>query len=104
MENEVIKNICVLVKAGYLQKCCRFRIVKLSDNGLRLNKGQKNFDIVYNRGSDLYNIQKHKINRKTFEVKTEHLNGVFFEDVRGMIERFFNMEIYIMENLVIKGC
>lgn len=55
----------------------RYTLVSLNENAVRFNKGRKNVDITYQPGPDLYKVEVHKINGKTFEVSTETFNYVY---------------------------
>ena len=78
---------------------CGFIFVKIDNNTLRVNKGSKNMDISYNEGLDLYSIKKHTLNKKDYSTKTEELNHIYFDQLKELIEGFFNFE-YVMCSIV----
>ena len=64
-------------------------LVKINPNTLRVSGGGNNIDIKYNKGSDLYDIKVHKINRKDFSVKTCKSDGVYVDS----LPNYFNPKI-----------
>ena len=71
-------------------------LVKVDDNTLRVHTpgklgkiGGSSVDIKYDRGRDLYDVSIHKIDDKTFKVKTCRSSGVYFDS----LPNFFNPKI-----------
>ena len=58
------------------------QFMRLSDKELRLHKDNRNLDIFYDEGVDLYIVKKHIIDRETLEVKTKEIKDVFGEDLK----------------------
>ena len=101
--NEVLNAILDQVYWREL-RMAKFRFVKMDEETLRINKGKKNFDIRYDVGSDTYEVLEHKMNARTFEVKTEKYKDVYWEDLANRIEQFFNFHYALKgAKLVIGG-
>ena len=99
--NETLFTLAKQINAKELS-FAKFKL--LADNNknqITLMKGKKFLRINYNKGSDLYDIQKGKI--KNFDIVEEDLKTGFYSDMlKEQIQQYFNFE-YVMENLRIIG-
>ncbi len=68
-----------------------FQFIQIDGVTLRVHKAERNLDIRYNRGDDLYDLSKHTM-RPDLTVKTEEIRGVYCDQLEGIIAEFFNSE------------
>ena len=76
-------------------KFAGFRLIKVTNGEeecVVVKKGTKQLVIKYDEGTDLYDL----------EMNGEKRDGVYWEDLKGIIERFFKFE-YVMDRLRIVG-
>ncbi|GAB3645024.1 ferredoxin reductase domain-containing protein [Ramlibacter alkalitolerans] len=73
-----------LLSLGQDPRACTF--VLMNDGALRVNKGNRNVDIKLDEASDLYDVQLHTIDKKTFDVTTKEHKGVFFDQLPDMLK------------------
>jgi len=109
-DEESLKTYNGVFKLNYLVKVMRFNIltdIKKDNTLLIIQKGLKSFQIKYNRGSDLFDLELikfntqnkiHKMikeNKKIEHIKSKkELKGVFIDQLRGIFEDFFKVEVY----------
>lgn len=74
-----------------------FRFVGMDDNTVRLNLNHKNLDITYNVGSDLYDVEKHTMNKDLTKIKSEKINGLYFDQLPETIDAFFNLKGFVQD-------
>lgn len=86
--SEVVKTIANQLKAQGVNLRGK-TLVKMDENTLRVSGKGTNVDIKYDKGHDLYNVSVHKIDRKTFKVKTCRSKGVYFDS----LPNYFNPKI-----------
>jgi len=67
------------------------QFIQINGVTLRVHRVEKNLDIRYNRGDDLYDLSKHTM-RPDLTVKTEEIRGVYCDQLQGVIAEFFNTE------------
>ena len=78
----------------------RFKVMTEDKNKVHIKKGNKHMIIKYNESNDLYDLEQLTINTKTFSVtKNNQLDSVYFDDLKNIIQTFFNFE-YVMERLI----
>jgi hypothetical protein len=79
----------------------KFRLAYDNDkNNISLVKGQKYMQITYNRGTDLYDVKAGKF--KSFAmVETLSLEGVYSDQLRGLVEDHFTKFRYVMDSIVV---
>ena len=87
--NEIIETIMEQINWRVLH-LRGFKFIRMNDETLRVHKGNKNLDIKYNYGVDLYDLSKHTI-RKNLTVETEEVENVFFDQLQDIISEFFNI-------------
>ena len=98
MVSEIQQNIFEQINGKEL-RFARFKVMTEHENKVHVRKGGKHLIIKYNESSDLYDLEQLKINTKTFNVtKNKQLDGVFFDQLQGIIEEFFGFE-YVIERL-----
>lgn len=68
-----------------------FEFVRLSNIALRVYKGNKNLDICYNEGSDLYDLKKHTI-QPDLTTKTQQVDEIYCDQLADIIAEFFNIK------------
>ena len=96
--SEVIKTIMKQVDAKYLG-FAGYRLVKIDDNTLRINKGKKNVDISYNEGLDLYDVKLIKV-KKDFSWETKELRGMYWDQLRDLISGHLrNIDYHVADTL-----
>lgn len=93
---EIVKTIARQIGHQEL-RMAGFRFVALGLDGegfpgLRVNRRNKNFDILYCEGQDVYHVHKHTTNNKTFETTTEINAMVMCEDLQPLLEAFFRFK------------
>ena len=87
--NEIIETIMEQINWRVLH-LMDFEFIRMNDETLRVHKGNKNLDIKYNYGVDLYDLTEHTI-LKDLTVETEEVENVFFDQLQDIIREFFNM-------------
>ena len=99
--SEVVETIVRQLACQGLDKltlaCLGFKaFVKMDENTLRLHfkdrRGVVNVDIHYNIGSDLYDVTWHRIDKETYEIKSEIRKDVFCDELVGVFDRLFIMK------------
>jgi len=68
-----------------------FEFVRLSNIALRVHKGNKNLDICYNEGSDLYDLKKHTL-KTDLTTKTQQIENIYCDQLADIIAEFFNIK------------
>jgi len=87
--NEIIETIMEQINWRVLH-LMGFQFVRMNDETLRVHKGNKNLDIKYDYGVDLYDLTKHTI-RKDLTIEAEEVENVFFDQLQDIISEFFNI-------------
>ena len=88
--NEIIETIMEQINWRVLH-LMGFEFIRMSDDTLRVHRDNRNLDIKYNYGVDLYDLTKHTI-LKDLTVETEKVENVFFDQLQDIIRKFFNIE------------
>ena len=88
--NEIFETIMQQINWRVLH-LMGFQFVRMNDDMLRVRRDNRNLDIKYNYGTDLYDLTKHTI-RKDLTVDTEEVENVFFDQLQDIISEFFNIE------------
>jgi len=90
-EEEIIKNILYQIGANEL-KMAGFKLMKLNDYiGVRVHKGKKNLDIIYDYESDTYTVLEHTI-KPDLSVETKKYTDVYSDQLKYFISKFFDFE------------
>jgi hypothetical protein len=87
--NEIIETIMKQINWRVLH-LMGFQFVRMNDETLRVHRDNRNLDIKYNYGTDLYDLTEHTI-LKDLTVETEEVENVFFDQLQDIIGEFFNM-------------
>lgn len=87
--NEIIKTIMQQINWRVLH-LMSFKFIRMNDDTLRVHRDNRNLDIKYNYGTDLYDLTKHTI-RKDLTVETEEVENVFFDQLQNIISEFLNI-------------
>lgn len=96
--NETNQTIAQQINAKELAYA-KFKLTHNDEtNTIGIHKGEKHLTITYNEGHDLYSVRKVTI-RKFDIVSYKTLDRIYFDQLKGMIEEFFNFE-YVMEKLL----
>lgn len=77
-------------------KLAKFTIMASGEDALTLKKGKKFLKIQYNSAADLYDLEKGRI--KGFDIQSEEVKDVYFDQIQSYIEAHFGFE-YVMERL-----
>lgn len=77
---ETLAQVVALLRQDF-KPLGSYRFVAIDENTLRVNKGGRNVDIRYDAVTDLYDVQKHTINQKTFDVATTEHKGLFADQL-----------------------
>lgn len=88
--NEIIETIMKQINWRVLH-LMGFQFVRMSDETLRVRRDNRNLDIKYNYGTDLYDLTKHTI-LKDLTVETKEVENVFFDQLQDIIREFFDIE------------
>ena len=101
--NEIVKTIADQI--NYKELCmAKFKLFfSDEENYIAIKKGFKRLEIKYNMGTDDYTVTKQTFNRKYgygngIDYKEEVLNGIYWDQLKEIIEDFFNFK-YIMNGL-----
>lgn len=89
--NQTIKTILAQIDAPKLSVFCNIVFITMDDHTIRVHRRNKNLDISYDEGSDLYNISKHTLNQKTLETTTEKVEGLYYDQLQDAIKFFFDI-------------
>ena len=81
----------------------KFILLSEKDNIVHIKKGTKFIKITYNKGSDLYDLEIGSYNKKTFDIKSEKIEGVYNDSLRDFIQNHFKGFEYVMDNIRIIG-
>ena len=87
--NEIIETIMEQINWRVLH-LMDFKFIRMSDDTLRAHRDNRNLDIKYNYGTDLYDLTEHTI-LKDLTVETEEVENVFFDQLQDIISEFFNI-------------
>ena len=90
-EEDIIKNILSQIGSNEL-KMAGFKLMKLNNYiGVRVHKGKKNLDIIYDYESDTYTVLEHTI-KPDFSVETKKYTDVYANQLKHFISEFFGFE------------
>ena len=87
--NEIIETITEQINWRVLH-LRGFKFIRMGSDTLRVHRDNRNLDIKYNYGTDLYDLTEHTI-LKDLTVETEEVENVFFDQLQDIISEFFNI-------------
>ena len=101
MTTEIQSTIAAQIQARELV-FAGFSVYNDGTNGVTVQKGWKAVKIIYNEGSDLYDVSTFTMGRD-YHVNKETTEGLFWEDLKSFIEGFFPNFRYVMDGLVVSA-
>ena len=99
---ETLKTIAKQIDYEELHMAGFKLVFSNEENYIAIRKGYKRLEIKYNSGMDDYTVTKQTFNRKYgygngIDYKEEVLNNIYWDQLKGIIEDFFNFE-YILKS------
>lgn len=93
MTSQIQLEIAKQINAKEL-KFANFKLMTEKENSVIVRKGQKAIKITYNSSSDEYDLE-YMTWGKDYNVKRREVHGIYFDQLQGIIEQFFNFQ-YVM--------
>ena len=97
MTTEIQSTIATQINARELV-FAGFSVYNGNQGGVTIQKGHRAVNIVYNGGSDLYDVTTYTTG-KDYRVNKETMEGLYWEDLQSFIEAFFPRFKYVMNRI-----